>query len=97
MIYMLRQCKDAIDNPAALSVWITRRELSVWGAWHAIRILADIRAALTNQELALAVRHYERRQKIRKNNGGQIYRGCMWVPGAVRYYFVLLQKQEYIF
>ncbi len=28
------------------------------------------------------------------NNGGQINRGCMWVPGAVRYYFVLLQKQE---
>ncbi len=25
-----------------------------------------------------------------------INRGCMWVPGAVRYYFVLLQKQEYI-
>ncbi len=21
---------------------------------------------------------------------------CMWVPGAVQYYFVLLQKQEYI-
>ncbi len=30
------------------------------------------------------------------NNGGQINRCCMWVPGAVRYYFVLLQKQEYI-
>ncbi len=23
-------------------------------------------------------------------------RGCMWVPGVVRYYFILLQKQEYI-
>ncbi len=34
------------------------------------------------------------RQKIRNNNGGQINRGCMWVPGAVRYYFILLQKQE---
>ncbi len=38
----------------------------------------------------------KKRQKIQKNNGGQIYCGCMWVPGAVRYYFVLLQKQEYI-
>ncbi len=41
------------------------------------------RAALTNQELALALRHYERRQKIRNNNGGQSNCGCMWVPGAV--------------
>ncbi len=58
MIYMLSQCKDAIDNPAALFAWITWRELSVWGAWHAswkFLTLADVRAALTNQELALAV------------------------------------------
>ncbi len=33
-------------------------------------------------------------RKSEKNNGGQINRGCMWVPRAVRYYFVLLQKQE---
>ncbi len=31
-----------------------------------------------------------------KQQGGQINLGCMWVLGAVRYYFVLLQKQEYI-
>ncbi len=31
MIYMLSQCKDAIDNPAARMTRITRRELSVWG------------------------------------------------------------------
>ncbi len=30
MIYMLSQCKDAIDNPAALFARITRCELSVW-------------------------------------------------------------------
>ncbi len=45
-------------NPAELIVRITRRELSVWGVWRAswkIWALADIRAALTNQELALAV------------------------------------------
>ncbi len=29
-------------------------------------------------------------RKSEKNNGGQINRGCMWVPGAVRYYFILL-------
>ncbi len=29
IIYMLSQCKDAIDNPAALFARITRRELSV--------------------------------------------------------------------
>ncbi len=61
MIYMLSQCKDAIDNPVALFAWIMRRKLSVWGVWRAIRAswkfltLADIRAAITNQELALAV------------------------------------------
>ncbi len=54
LIYMLSQCKDALDNPAALfarMARITRRELSVRKIW----ILADIRVALTNQELALAV------------------------------------------
>ncbi len=61
IIYMLSQCKDAIDNPAARMVRITRRELSVWRTIHAnsaswtIWTLADIRATLTNQELALAV------------------------------------------
>ncbi len=30
MIYMLSQCKDAIENPAALFEWMRRRELSVW-------------------------------------------------------------------
>ncbi len=58
MIYMLSQCKDAIDNPAALFTRMRRRDLSVWGAIRAswkIWTLADIRAALTNQELALAV------------------------------------------
>ncbi len=55
MIYMLSQCKDAIDNPAALFAWITWRELSVWGASWKCLTLADVRAALTNQELALAV------------------------------------------
>ncbi len=58
MIYMLSQCKDAIDNPAALFTRMRRRELSAWGDWRAswkIWTLADIRGALTNQELALAV------------------------------------------
>ncbi len=58
---MLTQCKDAIDNPAALFARMRRRELSVWRAIRAnntswkIWTLADIRAASTNQELALAV------------------------------------------
>ncbi len=46
MIYMLSQCKDAIDNIAALFARIERL-----GRLN----LADICAALTNQELALAV------------------------------------------
>ncbi len=61
------QCKDSIDNPAALFlrmariVRITWHEFSIWRtirtnstSWK-IWILADIRTALTNQELALAV------------------------------------------
>ncbi len=52
MIYMLSQCKDAIDNPAER---MARRELSVWRASWKMWTLADISAALTNQELALAV------------------------------------------
>ncbi len=61
MIYMLSQCKDAIDNPVALFARITRSELSDWRTIHANRTswkiwtLADILATLTNQELALAV------------------------------------------
>ncbi len=60
MIYMLSLGKDVIDNPVALFMWIRRRELSVWRAIRANRAnhaswkiwtLADIRAALTNQEL----------------------------------------------
>ncbi len=47
MIYMLSQCKDTIDNPEEL---FARMRWS-WKIW----TLADIRAALTNQELALAV------------------------------------------
>ncbi len=31
-----------------------------------------------------------------EDNGGQINLDCMWVTGAVQYYFVILQKQEYI-
>ncbi len=48
IIYMLCQCKDrhAIDNPAALFV-----NSASWKIW----TLADIRTALTNQELDLAV------------------------------------------
>ncbi len=49
MIYMLSQCKDAIDNPAALLAIRTNR--ASWKIW----TLLDIRVALTNQELALAV------------------------------------------
>ncbi len=53
---MLSQCKDTKDNPAALFARMRRRKLIVffrasWKIW----TLADIRAALTNQELALAV------------------------------------------
>ncbi len=33
MIYMLSQCKDAINNPAALFVQMRRRKLSVWGVY----------------------------------------------------------------
>ncbi len=59
MIYMLSQCKDTKDNPAALFARMRRRKLifffcanrASWKIW----TLADIRAALTNQELALAV------------------------------------------
>ncbi len=57
MIYMLSQCKDAKDNPAALFARIEHffhaiRTISAsWKIW----TLADIRTALTNQELALAV------------------------------------------
>ncbi len=47
-IYMLSQCKDAKSNPAALFARMRRRELSVLFS-------RDIRTALTNQELALAV------------------------------------------
>ncbi len=77
MIYMLCQCKDAIDNPAALFARMRRlgrRALSVWHKFQSWKIwtLADIHAALTNQELALAVTCYKRRQKIQNNNGGQI-------------------------
>ncbi len=46
MIYMLSQCKDAKDNPAARIERFFRAICAV---------LADIRTALTNQELALAV------------------------------------------
>ncbi len=56
---LIHELNRAIE--AAQIAWITRRELSVWRAIHAncaswkIWTLADIRAALTNQELALAV------------------------------------------
>ncbi len=33
MIYMLSQCKAAIDNPAVLFAQIRRYELSIWGAF----------------------------------------------------------------
>ncbi len=49
--------------------------------------LADIRVALTNQELALAVTSLraeaENPHKKNNNNGGQSNCGCMWAPGAV--------------
>ncbi len=57
MIYMLSQCKDAIDNPAALFARMRRVSRAIrtnrasWKIW----TLSDIRAAITNQELALAV------------------------------------------
>ncbi len=64
MIYMLSQCKDAIDNPAALFARIRRHKLrdANWASWK-IWSLADIRVALTNKDLALAVT-----SKIRNNN-----------------------------
>ncbi len=68
MIYMLSQCKDAIDNPAALFAQRRRCEWPrmvrmtqiswAFGANRAswkIWTLADIRTTLTNQELAQAV------------------------------------------
>ncbi len=93
LIYMLSQCKDALDNPAALfarMARITRRELSVRKIW----ILADIRVALTNQELALAVTSLSveaenPKQQWRKKVVACGYRSCIYI-------FVLLQKQEYI-
>ncbi len=54
MIYMLSQCKDAKDNPAALFTRMARIE-RFFRAIKKIWTLADIRTALTNQELALAV------------------------------------------
>ncbi len=94
MIYMLNQCKDTIDNPAALFARMRRRQL---------RGANCLACELKNLDFG----GYSRRvnqsgacsssdmitsggRKIRINNGGQINRGCMWVPGAVRYYFVLL-------
>ncbi len=91
IIYMLSQCKDAIDNPAALFARIE----------HLTRELKNLNfggySCRVNQSGACSSSDViTRRQKIQNNNGGQINRGCMWVPVAVRYYFVLLQKQEYI-
>ncbi len=100
MIYMLSQCKDAKDNPTVRIARITRRELSVWRAirvnsasWK-IWILADIRAALTNQELALAVTSLraeaENPKQQWRTNKSWLYvgtRSCIYI-------FVLLQKQE---
>ncbi len=61
-----------------------QREFSVffrlsWKIW----TLADIGAALTNQELALAVTSLRAEAENRNHNGGQSNCGCMWVPGAV--------------
>ncbi len=59
MIYMLSQCKDAIDNYAALFARITMARIERLGRFYAqfaqIEKNMNIRAALTNQELALAV------------------------------------------
>ncbi len=61
MIYMLSQCKDAIDNPAALFAYEAARMARIERLFARIaqvekselwRIFAP---ALTNQELALAV------------------------------------------
>ncbi len=37
MIYMLSQCKDAIDNPAALFAQMRRREWREWCEWRELR------------------------------------------------------------
>ncbi len=58
---MLSRCNDAIDNPAALFARMRRRELHarierlMRHSRELKKTLADIRVALTNQELALAV------------------------------------------
>ncbi len=70
MIYMLSQCKDAKDNPAALFARMRRRE------WHESR-------ELKNLNFGGYSRRVNQSGAIRNNNGGQINRGCMWVPGAV--------------
>ncbi len=94
MIYMLSQCKDAKDNPAALFARMRRRECRKlsWKIW----TLADIRAALTNQELALAVTSLraeaENPKQQWRTNKSWLYEGTR----SCIYIFVLLQKQEYI-
>ncbi len=56
MIYMLSQCKDAIDNYAALFARITMARIERLGRLaHNSRELKKSDNQLTNQELALAV------------------------------------------
>ncbi len=101
IIYMLSQCKDAIDNPAALFganeavqiAWITPRDLTVSHAIHAncaswkIWTLADIRA---NQSGACSSSDVI---MSGGNNGGQLIVVVCGYPELYDY-FVLLQKQE---
>ncbi len=57
----IKSCGTIHVNEAAQMARITQRELSVWGVWRAIHkswkigTLADIRARVTDQELALAL------------------------------------------
>ncbi len=63
---MWSQCKDVNRHPAARFARMTRREFSVLGVCRAswkIWTLADIRAALTNQELALVVTWLRRSER----------------------------------
>ncbi len=90
-IYMLSQCKDAIDNPAALfarMARITQRELSVFYDSRELRELKNLNfgiysrrinqsgACSSNDVITNGGRKSETTMEVEVN------RGCVRVPGA---------------
>ncbi len=80
IIYILTQCKDAKDNPAAL---FARRRQGEWRQLRNLNFGGYLRRVNQSGACSSSDVITSGGGKSQNNNGGQIYCGCMWVPGAV--------------